>query len=617
MKRLITLAFVSAIAALAVSCQKESGITASITPVEDNLVYKTFSVSMPDNGMGSKTELSGTAISWKNGDEISIIEVTNKKNQKFTWNSSLNAFEGSVTEGETSFYALYPYHKIKTASLPDSIDQDGAMGNSQTAVLNGFDPDYAIMTATESDGVLNFRHGVAYLKLIIGADYISQVDITAGNKIYGRMTYTASTGAVSALNSGGTTVTLAPTSGTLVKGGTYYIPVMYNPSNDNIGDLTIKFTNNSGSYATKTTSYFKNKGKVQLTAGTIYNLGNPGISFTPELSASAVNISSSATGGSINGTITNPTEDGTLSAEVTTSTPAGWLTITSTSADGTAASASFSCTANETATPRTATVRLTYNSSITEDVTVTQNGVVPTLTMLKTSVSDITYAGGENLTITEAYELENCVDGDITVTKDGTIVTAASISGGTITYTIAANASSSRSGWVGLQLGEGEVQKVTINQLGVPTPHTYVLYRTGSTTNAQVCIGEDTCTYFSAISGGAANFTSGGITSPVSISFNPTTGAAEAYDYSYGFKFDSEGSFTFTTHASFTTTIDIYAAGKDSTEGNNTIKIDDTTLSFPNGTVTQRQFTLKKGTTYTVTRKNKELEVILVVVRES
>jgi uncharacterized repeat protein (TIGR02543 family) len=89
----------------------------------------------------------------------------------------------------------------------------------------------------------------------------------------------------------------------------------------------------------------------------------------PSISADDVNINYDATSGSIAFTVTNPVDGG----QVSVTTEANWLTpgsATSTSP------ISFTCTANEANTARTATVTLTYtyntNETVTTTVTVTQ-----------------------------------------------------------------------------------------------------------------------------------------------------------------------------------------------------------------------------------------------------
>ena len=106
---------------------------------------------------------------------------------------------------------------------------------------------------------------------------------------------------------------------------------------------------------------------------------------TPSITANNVEIQYDATNGTITYTINNPVTGGT----VTAATTASWLTLGSASTSP----ISFTCTANEGATERTATVTLTYtyntNQTATKDVTVTQNANPNWVN----SISDITSAG--------------------------------------------------------------------------------------------------------------------------------------------------------------------------------------------------------------------------------
>ena len=93
-------------------------------------------------------------------------------------------------------------------------------------------------------------------------------------------------------------------------------------------------------------------------------------STDPSISASDVNIAYDATEGSISYTINNPVQDGVVSVDF--DSEGDWL-LTATDNNGTV---SFTCSANETTTERTATVTLTYtyntSETVTKDVTITQ-----------------------------------------------------------------------------------------------------------------------------------------------------------------------------------------------------------------------------------------------------
>ena len=127
---------------------------------------------------------------------------------------------------------------------------------------------------------------------------------------------------------------------------------------------------------------------VGISTGTYYNtmLGSieETVNVNPTITAEDVEIAYNSTSGSIAFTINNPVNDGVLSA----STESEWLTL------GTVGSTvPFTCEANNTASPRTATVTLTYtydtDQFITKSVTVTQAGNPNTID----NISDITAAG--------------------------------------------------------------------------------------------------------------------------------------------------------------------------------------------------------------------------------
>jgi uncharacterized repeat protein (TIGR02543 family) len=133
----------------------------------------------------------------------------------------------------------------------------------------------------------------------------------------------------------------------------------------------------------KVTGYY-----VGISTGTYYNTMLGSIeeiaSSDPSITAEDVSIEYNATTGAIEYTINNPVDGGVLTA----ATESEWLTL---GAVGT--TVPFTCTANTTASPRTATVTLTYTYNtdqvVTKNVTVTQAGNPNTID----NISDITEAG--------------------------------------------------------------------------------------------------------------------------------------------------------------------------------------------------------------------------------
>ena len=382
MKKLL-FAFVSACMFLFAACEKE--LDNSIINNGDGTITRTFKVSMAGS---TKTHLDGMSIKWNADDEINVIGITaggTVTEHTFTLKTGANTsnavFEGTVNEDETTFYAVYPNVAIdKTkivAATPLILPTSRLNGGSdiQTAVEDGFDSNYAFMTAVEDgSGNFTFRHGVAFFKIEIGEDDVVNVNFSTSNtRFYGRPSINASDGSFNTIEGAQNNVNVA---GSFVNGSVYYVPVLV--KNSALGNLTITYTFNDATTAFVTTSKMSS---TKLAFGKVYDLGVPPISK-----------------------------------------PSG-----------------------------------------------------PVVTLSKTSVSDLAAAGGVGLTITSAYTITSGSDSDINVTVDGTVVTSASVSGGTVTYTLTENESSSpRSGWIGLQAGTGSVLKITINQLGVAASLTAV-----------------------------------------------------------------------------------------------------------------------------------------------
>ena len=151
-------------------------------------------------------------------------------------------------------------------------------------------------------------------------------------------------------------------------------------------------------YVARYLSHYVNNGSVQDWRGYINTNSAVAISFykkmtggtvPPSISADNVSIEYNAVSGSIAYTVNNGVAGGTMSATVT---EGDWLTL----GQGTTSPISFTCTANEGGTERTATVTLTYTynrATATTNVTVTQAGNPDAVN----NISDITAAGTYNV----------------------------------------------------------------------------------------------------------------------------------------------------------------------------------------------------------------------------
>ena len=314
MKKVYTLLFAFT-ALLTVSCDKEQKTLVDVQAPEENQVYKTFNVSMPyDEATKTFLHTDGHAVYWSADDEIAVIDRDNKKQYTFTLKSGEGTadavFEGTIdADASDNLCALYPNVTIDTGSLPGTIRTNTNVSNEQTAVANGFDKRYAFMTAkVDGSGNFAFRHGAAYFKLTVGSDNVKSIDIqTSTSKFFGKAKYDADSGTPSSID--GTTVDNVILSGSITKGTTYYIPVLFR--NSNLGTITVKYTFTDDTFNSKSTTSLSSK-KVE--AGKIYNFGTLAIDPVPSISvtASDVHIAQASSGGTIHFSILNPAADGNM-----------------------------------------------------------------------------------------------------------------------------------------------------------------------------------------------------------------------------------------------------------------------------------------------------------------
>ena len=113
-----------------------------------------------------------------------------------------------------------------------------------------------------------------------------------------------------------------------------------------------------------------------------------------------------------------------------------------------------------------------YDSSSDSDAVTLVDPAAKVITRLKASIDGVPAAGVTNAVETGVYSLENATDSDLTVTPDGAFVTAASASGGSVTYTVAENTGGARSGSFTIAVAGGNSIQVDVNQLAgtvVPT----------------------------------------------------------------------------------------------------------------------------------------------------
>lgn len=147
-------------------------------------------------------------------------------------------------------------------------------------------------------------------------------------------------------------------------------------------------------------------------------------------------------------------------------------------------------TINVTATPNSgyALSTLVYNDGSDHDIKATKTftmpahavsvsatfAAVPTISMNTTSIAGVA-AAGVTTTVSSAYNLLNgASNNDVTITCDGTVVTAASknATAGTIDYTVADNTGAARNGWIKVQYSSEDPHQITVSQLAGATATT-------------------------------------------------------------------------------------------------------------------------------------------------
>lgn len=358
------------------SCQKEAE---NKTIEENQSAKRSFEVTMEQ----TKTAINGGAsvVKWAAGDKIDVYGYTDGGTVGkaiFTISAGVGSTVATFTidEGESfgdfdEYYAVYPSGKLlKNSSLNGSLEiSSGINGwDAQTAVEGSYDPSFAIMTAAANgEGKLVFRHGVAYYRIQIPDDNITAAKITFGNNVMQkRPAYNPASGAITAANSGTKEIGIT---GTLVKGSYYYICAIPKSDGTAMGAITVTYTQSGVQKSLSTNSWKTEEPEI----GYLYDLGCPPVPVVPPaVSASDVTIEADETSGSIAYNVTDAVPGGAITAEITAQTPASWLTLGADS--GTAIA--FTCAANATSDPKTATVRITYtydtDKTVYKDVTVTQ-----------------------------------------------------------------------------------------------------------------------------------------------------------------------------------------------------------------------------------------------------
>lgn len=378
--------FLSALAVCLMACQKE----ANIAP-ERQTVHMTFGATTEP---ATKVEIGALSAGkyqmlWSDGDKIKVIATTGAgvisgkgvfdigsgvASNSATFSGDVVLEEGKTAADLVNFYALYPATLEATFAAADesTISLTNFKDYNVLAVENGVDPSRAAMfSMADGSGKFQFQHGVAYYKLTIGIDDIASVTLkcpTGSERIYGNPTYQFDDGKTTGIGSGSLDnnhITLAPASGTLTKGSTYYFPVV--TKYKAFGTLQLVYASSGGAEATIETSKLSSTVPAN---GNVYDLGCPPVTFSPFIKADDMTINANETEGNITFTVYNPVAGG----EVTATATGGSIGDFSLGAVGDGI-IPFYCDPNSGDEKKAyVTITYTYNDSetVTKDVVITQ-----------------------------------------------------------------------------------------------------------------------------------------------------------------------------------------------------------------------------------------------------
>lgn len=298
-KSIILLSVLSLVVAMA-ACdklvEKELEQTDNTPAKEVVLVPMTFSASYSYDGVdddeSTKTILDGLSIKWKAGDKIAIFDdVDDSTPHMFeaTSDGATTSFTGSVADGATKFFAVYPYSAAIDCDSDDSGDYVGQMNvnipSVQRPVAGSFDPDAAVLAAYTDAMTKTFHFKVpfALAKFTVDYDDVYSVSFSSSSKnmtgsLHVNLKANGSIGTGDGTSGDKLkTLTIRNADNTpLTKGATYYAVMRYRVDGNSYTDFTANVGNTACGYASKTAP-----DAVPMARATVNNLGNfSGMTFT-------------------------------------------------------------------------------------------------------------------------------------------------------------------------------------------------------------------------------------------------------------------------------------------------------------------------------------------------
>ncbi len=278
-----TLSALAVLAGLA-ACGKEN-FNSSSPSRSDRDAVKVILIAGQEDGTGTraaigKTAGSKTAVLWSANDKLSVFDGADK-NIEFTLtdgsDKTSGTFEGDVSKASGSYVALHPYQSTASINSGRNTISGVTLKSSQTAVAGSFDPEAALMVATEStDGTLAFKNAVGFVKLTPEFDCrrITLTGQTDSDALAGIVDISlASDGTPKAGIASGASSSVS-IAGEIKKGSTYYIAAL--PATLKSG-FELVFTDSDGN-----DHYGGSAKTLEIKRNTITDLGSgiPYLSFS-------------------------------------------------------------------------------------------------------------------------------------------------------------------------------------------------------------------------------------------------------------------------------------------------------------------------------------------------
>jgi len=272
MKRLSRIALGLSAAFAIASCQDVSIPDAQAPEPAGNLVEIVLDATSARTR--TATDEEGEVVLWKEGESVSIWD--GKANREFKTLAAGTSVQigGSVDEGASTLYGLYPYSPTTTFTASGSTVTASTVVPTVQEAVAGTLADGLNMTAadTADKNAIGFKNLLAAAKLTLSGPYldghrIKRIELeSTSHALAGNVSVTYGQEGISAVAAAGAskTVTLRHEDGSVLADGTYYIMVLPNAG----GQVTLRFYDDRGMVATKTATLSK-----AFEAGVNKNLG--------------------------------------------------------------------------------------------------------------------------------------------------------------------------------------------------------------------------------------------------------------------------------------------------------------------------------------------------------